>query len=211
MGGVRDEQKDSRMNGSVTWYAARAGGIVAWSLATASVVLGVLLSSGLFRRRSRAWQLDLHRYLGGLAVVFAAGHVLAILADSYVDFGVADVLVPFVASWHPLAVACGVVAFYLLVAVQVTSLLRDRLPRRVWRGAHWASFALFVLATAHGVTAGTDTGGVLAIWVSLTAFTLVGVLVGARLVRSGPRPEPVGEPTPLLPRELVAAGRPRRG
>ena len=69
-----------------------------------------------------AWMTDLHRFLGGLATVFTAVHVGALLFDRYVGFGVGDVLVPLHSSYRPVAVAWGVVALYLLVAVEVTSL-----------------------------------------------------------------------------------------
>ena len=59
------------------------------------------------------------------------------------------------ALWHPAAVAWGVVAGYLLVAVELTSLARNRISKRTWRRVHTASFVLFVFATVHGLTAGT--------------------------------------------------------
>ena len=53
-------------------------------------------------------------------------------------------------------VALGVIALYLLTAVEVTSLAMKRLPRRTWRGIHRMSYLLFWIATLHGVSAGTD-------------------------------------------------------
>jgi DMSO/TMAO reductase YedYZ heme-binding membrane subunit len=174
------------MSGHLTWYTARSAGIVAWALAAASVVWGLLLSSRVFGRRPKpSWLLDLHRYLGGLAVVFTAVHVVAIMADSYVSFGLTDVLVPLATSWHPVAVAWGIVGMYLLIAVEVTSLLRHRMPTRLWRRVHYLSFPLLVLASVHGLTAGTDgtsplfEGGLIC----------VGGLVAALLVARGERAE----------------------
>ncbi len=54
-------------------------------------------------------------------------------------------------------VAIGVVAFWLLVAVEITSLLMKRLPRRIWRWIHFSSYAVFLLASLHAAFAGTDT------------------------------------------------------
>ena len=82
---------------NMTWEVARAGGIVAWGLATASVVWGLALSTRLAKRRPwPAWLLDMHRFLGALAVVFTVVHVGAVLLDSYTHFSLAAVLVPFV-------------------------------------------------------------------------------------------------------------------
>lgn len=59
------------MSSQVFWFAARASGIVAWALAASSVVWGLALSSRVLGRRPRpAWLFDLHRFLGGLALVF---------------------------------------------------------------------------------------------------------------------------------------------
>lgn len=201
------------MTGHLTWYVARAGGLLAWSLATASVALGLVMSSKLVRRRpTTAWQLDLHRFLGALAVVFTGVHVAGLLLDTYVHFGVVDVLVPFASAWHPVAVAGGVVALYLLLTVELTSLVRQRLPRRVWHSIHLASFGVFLLGTIHALTAGTDTRGGAAAWVVLTSCTLLGVLGAMRLL--GPDLKPARHVLPSrraaprrIPRREVTVGR----
>ena len=108
------------------------------------------------RRPRPAWLFDLHRFLGGLAVVFTVVHVLAVVADSYVDFSLVNVLVPLTGDWHPLAVAWGIVGLYLLLAVELTSLAMSRLPRRLWRRVHMASFLVFATTSVHALTAGTD-------------------------------------------------------
>lgn len=145
------------MTSQLWWYTARSGGIVAWALLNASVLWGLALSTKVFGKRPRPnWVLDLHRFLGGAAVVFIAIHVASIVLDSYVNFSFVDIVVPFASSWHPVAVAWGIVALYLMLAVEVTSLLRKRLSKQMWRATHYASFPLFVLATAHALSAGTD-------------------------------------------------------
>jgi DMSO/TMAO reductase YedYZ heme-binding membrane subunit len=167
---------------NLAWDVARAGGLVAWGLATASVVWGLVLSTRLARRRPwPAWFLDAHRVLAALAVTFTVVHVLAILADGYTDFGLADVLVPFASSWHPVAVAWGIVAFYLLLAVELTSLVRGRIPRRWWRRVHLASFALFAVATVHAVTAGTDAVSAVVLGVIVVGALPVAALTAIRL------------------------------
>jgi len=145
------------VSSKVWWYAARSAGIVGWALLALSVLWGLALSTKVFGKRPRPnWLLDLHRFLGGLAVVFTAVHVVAILFDTYVSFSVVNVVVPFTDAWHPGAVACGIVSMYALVAVEVTSLLRKRLSKRAWRATHYLSFPLFATATVHLLTAGTD-------------------------------------------------------
>ena len=71
-------------------------------------------------------------------------------------------LVPFTSSWHPIAVGWGIIAMYLLVAIEVTSLMKARLPYRLWRNIHLVSYPLFALATIHGLSSGTDVKTVVA-------------------------------------------------
>lgn len=187
------------MSPQTAWYAARAAGIVAWALVAASVLWGLLLSTRVLGGRpTPKWLLDLHRFLGGLSVTFTVVHVAALVADDYVEFGAADVLVPFASGWRPGAVALGVVGLWLLVAVEITSLLMRRLPRRAWRAVHLTSYGLFWMATLHTLTAGTDARNpllVLAVDVAAAGvvfLTLVRVL--ASRARPSRRPRPADMP-----------------
>lgn len=175
--------------GQLWWDTARAGGIVSWCLLAASVLWGLAMSTRTIEVR-RNWMLDVHRFLGGLGVVFVAVHVTSIVLDSYVHFGLAEVLVPLASSWHPMAVAWGIVGLYLLLAVEVTSLARHRLTRRTWRVVHALSFPLFVTATIHGITAGTDRGN--PIW-QVTVWTTSAAVLVLTMVRLLQLAEPPAE------------------
>ena len=190
----------------VWWYAARSSGIVAWVLLALAVLWGLALSTRALGRRPRPnWLLDLHRFLGGLAVVFTAVHVLAIIADSYVHFSIVDVLVPLSGSWHPLAVAWGIVAMYALMAVEITSLLRSQLSARAWRATHYLSFPLFLSATIHMLSAGTDRGTtLLQAAIGLVAAVLA-LLVAIRIYRVDNAPAPSTRIPDAARRPLVGA------
>jgi predicted ferric reductase len=169
------------VNSQLWWYVARSGGIVAWALLAGSVLWGLALSTKVLRGRPRPnWILDLHRFLGGLALVFIGIHVAALILDSYVHFGLVEVLVPFTGEWHPVAVAWGVIALYLLLAVEVTSLARKRISKRTWRLTHYLSFPLFVLTTVHALSAGTDRSTLLLRWSVIAVSTAI---TGLTLVR----------------------------
>jgi predicted ferric reductase len=169
------------VSGQLPWYVARSSGLVSWGLLAASVLWGLALSTKILGRNPRPnWILDLHRWLGGLALVFLTVHVVALLGDQYVHFGVVDVALPMATSWHPGRVAWGVVGMYLLIAVEITSLLRSRIPRAIWRRTHYLSFPLFVVATIHGLEAGTDTKRQLA---RVTAIVVASVVAGLTVAR----------------------------
>jgi DMSO/TMAO reductase YedYZ heme-binding membrane subunit len=196
------------------WYTARSGGIVAWALVSASVLWGLFLSTKALGRRVRPnWMLDLHRFLGGTAVVFTAVHVVSIIFDSYVHFGLAEVLVPFTGTWHPAAVAWGIVAMYALVAVEVTSLLRKRLSKRAWRLTHMLSFPLFAFSTIHALSAGTDRSNPIMVIAAVTVIASVAGLTAWRVMgavgQTPPStPRPVQPPRSPQPEPLTIGGRP---
>lgn len=196
----------------LAWYVARAAGLVAWTLLTASVVWGLSISTKVFRGRPRpAWLLDMHRYLGGLAVIFSAVHVAGIVADSYVHFDLMSVLIPFASKWRPGAVAWGVASMYLLLAVELTSLARTRLPKKLWRATHFASFPLFVFSTLHALTAGTDAKTLLVQGLAAVSVIAVVGLTAYRVSDVGRAPAQKPQPQPAIParapeRPLVGAG-----
>lgn len=181
------------MNEQVWWYLARSSGIVAMVLLVLSVVWGVLLATRVLKPHDQpGWLLDLHRWLGGTALAMTGLHMLGLYLDGYIDYGVAELLVPGTSEYRPLAVAIGVLSFYVLVAVQITSLMRRRLSTRTWRAVHMLSYGLVWGAAVHAGMAGTDTVNrfyqALAIVLTLIAVaaTLIRILAPGRARR--PRP-----------------------
>lgn len=170
------------MNQQLLWYSVRASGIVAWVLVSASVSWGLLLAAKRTKRPRPAWVLDLHRFLGGLTWAFITVHLVALIFDRWVGFGLADVFVPMASSYRPGAVAWGIVATYLLAAIQVTSLLMNRIPRRAWHAVHLSSFVVFASSTAHALMAGTDGQRLLARGVAVAVTAAVSGLGAWRVI-----------------------------
>jgi len=167
------------------WYTARSAGLVSMALLAASVLWGLALSTAPRGARPRpAWRLDLHRYLGGLSVIFVGVHVAGILLDSFISFHLVNVLVPFTSSWKPVAISLGVVALYLLAAVELTSLARKQLPRPLWRRLHFLSFPLFLLAEGHMLLSGTDAGSPLVLGTLVVVNVAVVALTTRRVLQA---------------------------
>ena len=178
------------MNGQGWWYFTRASGIVAWVLLAGSVVLGTLQSARATRGRTAVWHVDLHRGLSGLACWSIAAHVVGLLADSFAGFTLGEVLVPLQRDADRWGVTWGVIALYVVVALEVTSLATRRLSHRTWRRVHYLGLGVFWLTTLHGVLVGTDTAN----WfLRLTAGALVGGVAASTIVRAvrGQRTSPV--------------------
>ncbi|MEU0108391.1 2Fe-2S iron-sulfur cluster-binding protein [Streptomyces sp. NPDC006251] len=172
------------MDPALWWHIARVGGLMSWWLLSATVIWGLLLSTRILgpRRLASARLLDLHRFLSGLSVSFLVVHLVALLADEYIDFGLPALLVPMVSPYRPGAVAWGVVAMYVMAAVVVTSLARSRVPHQVWRWVHYATFALFVLVTVHAFTAGTEATNPVVQWTGIMLGAAFLFLVTYRLL-----------------------------
>ena len=170
------------MTPKLWWYIARAGGLTAWWLVALAVFWGLLLSTRVMRGKpTPAWLLDLHRFLGASAIIFTGAHVGGLVADNWTHFGWSEVFVPLTSSWRPVAVAWGVIGLYLLAAIEITSLLMRRIPRRWWRAVHSTSFVLFVLSTVHAFSAGTDATNTAVQW---TGLSFAGIFVFLMVYRA---------------------------
>lgn len=139
------------------WLLARASGITAYVLVTASVLAGLVVKSRPFGPAVRtADALDLHRALAFLGLGMLALHGAALTLDGTLHLSPAALVVPGLSPYRPLPVALGVVACELAVLVVVSFPLRRRIGMRSWRRLHWATYLVFVTATVHGLYAGTD-------------------------------------------------------
>jgi predicted ferric reductase len=168
------------------WFVTRAAAITAYVLLTGSMLLGLSITSksqagGL----NRADAFALHEFLSWLAWGFVGLHVGSLLIDSFQPFSLVDVLVPFTSPYRTGAVALGVIGLYLLGVLVTSFYVQKRLGHRTWRALHFSSFLLFVVATLHGIFAGSSTG--------MPAMQLVYLLCGGgvslmllyRIARSG--------------------------
>jgi hypothetical protein len=135
----------------------RASGLVAAVVIAAALVSGFLFSAReTGERRRPAWWLDLHQGLGGLALAASTVHVVASLLDAGAGVGLAEVLIPGVATSQRLALTWGVLGLYLLAGAVFTTWPRRLGNRRLWRWIHLASTVGMGLALVHGYQMGSD-------------------------------------------------------
>ena len=182
------------------WIIARASGLVAYALLTASVLAGIVLKARPFGRSPRPAAItDVHRFLALLGLAFLGVHATALVLDRTVDISLAALVVPGLVPYRPFWTALGVVAAELMVLVYVSFSLRSRIGVRAWRRLHWFTYGLFALATVHGLAAGTDTSRP---W----ALPFYGAAVGAVLAAAGWRA--LVPPTQGGSRHVPSRGRP---
>jgi sulfoxide reductase heme-binding subunit YedZ len=114
--------------------------------------------------------------------------------DSFVNVGWLSVVVPFTSSYKRFGVGLGALALDLLLLTVATSLVRLRLPLRLWRAVHLTAYAMWPVSLLHFLLTGTDAkAGQFGMWLGLGAAGAVGLAAAVRMV------------TPSTPRGPVAS------
>lgn len=139
------------------WYVGRGTGVVSLLLLTVVMVLGIGSRSG---RPAfglpRFAVVALHRSASMMAVAFLLGHVVTLWLDPQSELRLVDWFLPFDATYRPLWMGLGTLGLDLMVAVFVTSLLRNRIGVRAWRAVHWLAYLSWPVALLHTLGTGTD-------------------------------------------------------
>jgi sulfoxide reductase heme-binding subunit YedZ len=170
----------------ILWFATRGAGIVSLILFSAVAGLGLLAVA---RTQASWWPrfltVELHRNLALVSVAFLGLHIVTAILDPFTELGIVAALIPFASSYRPVAVALGVISVDLVLAVIVTSLVRERIGHRVWRAVHWAAYAAWPLGVAHTITAGSDAFSLWMLAVTGLCVLAVGGAVLWRLTAGG--------------------------
>ena len=170
------------MNSTALWYATRASGLMALVLLTVTMVLGLVTTT---RARARNWpgfaQQEMHRRISILAVVFLGIHVVTSVLDTFVNISWLAVVVPFTSKYSSFWVGVGAVALDLMLAVFITSLLRNRMRPATWRAVHWLAYLSWPIALAHTFGMGTDAGEGWVIALGVACTLAVGAALAWRL------------------------------
>ncbi len=190
------------------WYTTRATGLVTLVLFTLVVSLGTLVANRIGGTTVGRFELnELHRTISAVAMAFLAVHILTTVVDSYVSTGPLATVVPFISSYKRLPVALGTIAFDLMIAVWVSSLLKVRIANQSWRFIHWFSWLAFAISIVHALTTGTDARK----GVGLVVVVLcLAVVAGAASWRYFARPTRAAGRTALSPLGAVVDPEPRR-
>lgn len=166
---------------SIYWYLTRSTGAVALLLLTGAVALGVVDVRRLSTPNWPRFVVDsLHRNVSLLAMVFLLLHILTAVLDSFAPISLIDAIVPFAGSYRPFWLGLGAISFDLLLAVTITSLLRQRVGYGGWRAVHWLTYASWPIALLHGFGTGSD---VKSTWMLAISVLCLAVVIAAVLVR----------------------------
>jgi sulfoxide reductase heme-binding subunit YedZ len=183
------------------WYVGRGTGVMTLVLFSLVVALGIATRSArpLFGLPRFAIT-SVHRSASLLGLAFLVIHVAMMLFDPYAPVSLVNVVLPFVGTYRPFWLGLGTIAAELLVALIVTSLLRQRIGLRAWKFVHGAAYVAWPVAVLHAVGTGTDNGR-LWLWLTVGACAaLVLASAGWRLSFSPP-----GQPARHPARQPVGA------
>ena len=143
---------------SAYWYLTRGTGAVALVLLTVSVVIGIAGSLRVTVYHWPRFAIDaVHRDVSLLAIALLVVHIVTSVLDGFAPIALTAAVIPFISSYRPFWLGLGAVAFDLLLAIAITSLVRRRLGYRRWRAIHWFAYASWPIAVLHGLGTGTDT------------------------------------------------------
>jgi predicted ferric reductase len=141
------------------WFVSRSSGLLAYGVITVSVMWGLVQSGALMRRViPPALALGLHNFLSWLGLALSGLHALILLGDHYINFTLAQLLIPFSATYEPVWTGLGTIALYLIVLLILSFYARPYLGQKTFRAFHYTSFVAFFLVTLHSLGAGSDTG-----------------------------------------------------
>jgi sulfoxide reductase heme-binding subunit YedZ len=172
---------------SVYWYMTRSTGAVALLLLTIAIALGVADVQRWSTPRWPRFVVDsLHRNVSLLALAFLVLHILTSVLDSFAPISLTDAFIPFVGSYRPFWLGLGAVGFDLILAVIVTSLLRQRMGFASWRAIHWLTYASWPIALLHALGTGSDVKSAWLLLLSIACLVIVAAAVLARVLAGWP-------------------------
>jgi sulfoxide reductase heme-binding subunit YedZ len=169
------------MSGHALWYLTRGTGLTALVLVTLSVLAGIaasLRAGGV--RMPRFVVSGLHRNLSLLTVVFIIVHVVTTVLDAYAPISLVDAVVPFISGYRPIWLGLGALAFDIILALVITSLVRVRIGLKTWRFVHWFAYACFPITIVHALGTGSDASQR---WLLAVVMTCVGLVIAGALWR----------------------------
>lgn len=157
------------LRGSTTapWTLGRASGLTSYGLLVLLVSAGLLLSHPTVRRLRRPSQLTrirLHATLAVFTLSFTMLHVAVLATDPWAHVGWPGALLPLASRYRPVGVTLGIVAVWSGLFTGLTAALAGRALGRVWWPVHKVAGLAFVLAWAHGLTAGSDSAALLVLY-----------------------------------------------
>lgn len=159
------------------WYVARAAGLIGFVFLWITIFLGLSIRNPILKKIIEpVYSFDFHCFMAAMAVFWALIHGTALLFDPILGFTVRDVAVPFFSRTEFVNVnylALGIMAFYMLVIMTITSYLKKHLKHWLWRVLHFLNPIAFIFVVIHGIAIGTDMKNIYVRWTFLISSNIL--------------------------------------
>jgi methionine sulfoxide reductase heme-binding subunit len=169
------------------WYISRSSALVGFLLLYISIFLGLSIRTPLLKKIiSPVYSANVHCWISLQALFFAFVHGVALLFDKFINFSLAEIFIPFASSYEPTLVALGILGFYLMLILVVTSYSKNFISEKLWRAVHFSNILLYIIVIIHAIKLGTDMKVPVVlnifIWANAFLFFLILVNIISRLI-----------------------------
>jgi methionine sulfoxide reductase heme-binding subunit len=149
---------------SWAWYLTRSSALLGFFLLWISIFLGVSIRTPLLNKIIKpVYSVSIHGWISLQALFFALVHGISLLFDKLLSLNIFNIFIPF----YPLSekqeniinpdfLALGIISFYVMLILVLTSYLRKFIPRYLWRAVHSLNIGLYVVVVIHALYLGTD-------------------------------------------------------
>jgi methionine sulfoxide reductase heme-binding subunit len=147
------------------WYFTRASALIGFFLLYLSIFFGLAIRTPILKKIIQpAYSFEIHSWISLQALLFALLHGIALLFDKFLSFSLSNIFVPFsalpenaiLAGVKPIYLAMGIVSFYLMLILIVSSYLRKYIGFWIWRSIHFLNIVLWIFVIFHALKLGTD-------------------------------------------------------
>jgi sulfoxide reductase heme-binding subunit YedZ len=108
------------------------------------MVAGILQTMKWFSPRIGGIVYTVHQSSGWFGLLFGMIHGLVLLFDKQVGYTLIEISIPFTSHYKPFESGLGILAFYAMFLLVVSSYLMKHLGKKLWRSIY---FPLFYLST----------------------------------------------------------------
>jgi sulfoxide reductase heme-binding subunit YedZ len=180
------------------WLASRSAGIVAFGLVSASVILGLSMSTKVTTQHTRTRLRGVHEQLAVAGLIAIAAHGLLLLGDGWLHASPVNLVVPFTLGYRSLFTGLGVLAGWGGALFGLSYYARRRIGGTArWRKLHRASVLVWLLGGIHALGAGSDASTIFLRVLVIGSAIPIGGLLALRL--SGGATTPTTKAPPAVP------------
>ena len=168
------------------WLIARATGIAAFIFLSLGVLYGMGMSTrSAYKIMRPPLAMEIHQTINVISIIAVVLHFTSLFFDNYFHLQINEAFIPFIIK-RPFvselgfdftyAIGLGIIAFYLILLLVVTSLIRKKISIKLWRKIHYTSLLTYWIFVLHGITSGSDSKE---LWMQLiygVSVTLVTVM-----------------------------------